>query len=173
MLDKGKSASITTLVETSDKDTGRVIFESMSTVIIRGSGGFGGKKKGSGKNIADERASFVYTDGLKLIRRPRTSDGSEQPSQTSARRDCGGEDVASASGVISVRRERLCVFDANPWTLKFVSAHFSLSGDINPLHVCRPPCQPCPTIRLTPPSRSSPNSLPWVALTNLFCTVCL
>jgi len=52
VLDKGKSASVTTRVETSDKDTGRVIFESLSTLVIRGSGGFGGKKKSSDRGAA-------------------------------------------------------------------------------------------------------------------------
>ena len=48
-LDKGKAASVTSIVETRDKATGEVIFENQSTAILRGSGGFGGKKSGSGQ----------------------------------------------------------------------------------------------------------------------------
>lgn len=46
VLDKGKAAAVTTAIETKDKATGKVIFENQSTVFIRGSGGFGGKKNG-------------------------------------------------------------------------------------------------------------------------------
>lgn len=49
MLDKGKAAAVTSIVETRDKQTGELIFENQSTVFIRGSGGFGGKRAGSGK----------------------------------------------------------------------------------------------------------------------------
>lgn len=48
VLDKGKAAAVTSIVQTKDKSTGEVIFENQSTVFIRGSGGFGGKKKGNG-----------------------------------------------------------------------------------------------------------------------------
>ena len=48
VLDKGKATAVTTAVETVDKDTGKVIFESQSTVFIRGSGGFGGKRAPKG-----------------------------------------------------------------------------------------------------------------------------
>jgi hypothetical protein len=48
VLDKGKAASVTIIAQTKDKSSGKVIFENQSTVFIRGSGGFGGKKKGSG-----------------------------------------------------------------------------------------------------------------------------
>ena len=40
---------MTSLVETIDQATGKVIFENQSTVFIRGSGGFGGKRTGSGE----------------------------------------------------------------------------------------------------------------------------
>lgn len=50
VLDKGKAAAVTTIVETIDKASGKVIFENQSTVFIRGSGGFGGKRTGSGKH---------------------------------------------------------------------------------------------------------------------------
>lgn len=48
VLDKGKAAAVTSIVHTKDKATGKVIFESQSTVFIRGAGGFGGKQKGIG-----------------------------------------------------------------------------------------------------------------------------
>lgn len=51
MLDKGKAAAVTSMVETVDSATGKVIFENQSTVFIRGSGGFGGKKSGSGERF--------------------------------------------------------------------------------------------------------------------------
>lgn len=46
VLDKGKAATVTMVVETIDKKTGKPIFENQSTVMLRGSGGFNGKKKG-------------------------------------------------------------------------------------------------------------------------------
>lgn len=49
VLDKGKAAAVTSIVETVDKATGQVVFENQSTVFIRGSGGFGGKRAGKGK----------------------------------------------------------------------------------------------------------------------------
>ena len=51
VLDKGKAAAVTSIVETTDAATGKVVFENQSTVFIRGSGGFGGKKTGSGKAV--------------------------------------------------------------------------------------------------------------------------
>jgi multifunctional beta-oxidation protein len=48
VLDKGKAAAVTVVVDTVDKATGQSVFENQSTVFLRGSGGFGGKKKGSG-----------------------------------------------------------------------------------------------------------------------------
>jgi multifunctional beta-oxidation protein len=48
VLDKGKAAACTSITETKDKATGKVIFENQSTVFIRGSGGFGGKRTGKG-----------------------------------------------------------------------------------------------------------------------------
>jgi multifunctional beta-oxidation protein len=48
VLDKGKAAAVTTIIETRDKSTGKLIFENQSTVFIRGSGGFGGKRTGNG-----------------------------------------------------------------------------------------------------------------------------
>ena len=51
-LDKGKAASVTSITYTKNKATGKVIFESQSTVFIRGSGGFGGKKTGKDRGAA-------------------------------------------------------------------------------------------------------------------------
>ncbi|GBE87805.1 Peroxisomal hydratase-dehydrogenase-epimerase [Sparassis crispa] len=52
VLDKGKAAAVTTIVETKDKATGKVIFENQSTVFIRGAGGFGGKRVGDDRGAA-------------------------------------------------------------------------------------------------------------------------
>ncbi len=49
VLDKGKAASLTAIVHTTDKRTGEVIFENQTTLVIRGSGGFGGKRIGNGQ----------------------------------------------------------------------------------------------------------------------------
>jgi multifunctional beta-oxidation protein len=48
VLDKGKAASVTNRVVTKLKN-GKELFENQSTVVLRGSGGFGGKKTGSGE----------------------------------------------------------------------------------------------------------------------------
>lgn len=52
VLDKGKAASVTTIVHTKDKATGELLFENQVTVFIRGSGGFGGKRAGSDRGAA-------------------------------------------------------------------------------------------------------------------------
>ncbi|KAI0028864.1 peroxisomal hydratase-dehydrogenase-epimerase [Vararia minispora EC-137] len=52
VLDKNKAATVTAIVTTKDKHTGKVIFENQSTLVIRGSGGFGGKTKGSDRGAA-------------------------------------------------------------------------------------------------------------------------
>jgi len=54
VLDKGKAAAVTTIIETKDVKSGKVIFENQSTVFIRGAGGFGGKRTGKGTTCADE-----------------------------------------------------------------------------------------------------------------------
>ncbi|KAF7374946.1 Peroxisomal multifunctional enzyme type 2 [Mycena sanguinolenta] len=51
VLDKGKAAAVTSVVETRDK-SGKLIFENQSTVFIRGSGGFGGARTGSDRGSA-------------------------------------------------------------------------------------------------------------------------
>ncbi|WVO15390.1 hypothetical protein L204_103048 [Cryptococcus depauperatus] len=52
VLDKGKTAAVTTIVETKEKETGEIIFENQSTIVLRGSGGFGGKKSGTDRGAA-------------------------------------------------------------------------------------------------------------------------
>lgn len=52
VLDKGKAAAVTTIIETREKRSGTLIFENQSTVFIRGSGGFGGKRNGSDRGPA-------------------------------------------------------------------------------------------------------------------------
>ncbi|KAJ7494673.1 hydroxysteroid dehydrogenase [Mycena galericulata] len=51
VLDKGKAAAVTSIIETRDK-SGKLIFENQSTVFIRGSGGFGGERNGSDRGAA-------------------------------------------------------------------------------------------------------------------------
>ncbi|KAI0710015.1 multifunctional beta-oxidation protein [Earliella scabrosa] len=57
VLDKGKAAAVTAIVETKDKHSGKVIFENQSTVFIRGSGGFGGKRTGKDRGPASAENS--------------------------------------------------------------------------------------------------------------------
>ncbi|KAG6328731.1 hypothetical protein ID866_10357, partial [Astraeus odoratus] len=52
VLDKGKAASVTSIVHTKDKATGKLLFENQVTVFIRGAGGFGGKRTGSDRGAA-------------------------------------------------------------------------------------------------------------------------
>ena len=80
VLDKGKAAAVTSIVETVDQSTGKVIFENQSTVFIRGSGGFGGKKKGSGEFASSRHAvSALFNDARLTFNkcRSRTCDCSQ------------------------------------------------------------------------------------------------
>ncbi|TCD61541.1 hypothetical protein EIP91_008269 [Steccherinum ochraceum] len=52
VLDKGKAAAVTTITQTKDKVSGKLIFENTSTVFIRGAGGFGGKRTGKDRGPA-------------------------------------------------------------------------------------------------------------------------
>lgn len=52
VLDKGKTAAVTVKVDTVNKASGEKIFENQSTVVLRGSGGFGGKKEGRDRGAA-------------------------------------------------------------------------------------------------------------------------
>lgn len=73
VLDKGKAASVTVKVETVDKASGEKLFENQSTVVLRGSGGFGGKKNGSGEcfTIASSKAPLP---ALCPVQRPLCTD---------------------------------------------------------------------------------------------------
>jgi len=68
VLDKGKAASVTTLVQTRDKATGQLLFENQATVFIRGAGGFGGKRTGADRgaatatNVPPQRAPDVVME---------------------------------------------------------------------------------------------------------------
>lgn len=42
---------MTAIVHTTDKRTGQVIFENQTTIVSRGSGGFGGKRIGNGQSV--------------------------------------------------------------------------------------------------------------------------
>ena len=48
VLDKGKAATVTIMIETRDRDTGEFLFSSQSTQFVRKVGGFGGKRVGIG-----------------------------------------------------------------------------------------------------------------------------
>ncbi|CAG7851957.1 Peroxisomal hydratase-dehydrogenase-epimerase Short=HDE; AltName: Full=Multifunctional beta-oxidation protein; Short=MFP; Includes: RecName: Full=2-enoyl-CoA hydratase; Includes: RecName: Full=(3R)-3-hydroxyacyl-CoA dehydrogenase [Serendipita indica DSM 11827] len=52
VLDKGKQTAVTAIVYTKDKASGKLVFENQSTVVLRGSGGFGGKKTGKDRGAA-------------------------------------------------------------------------------------------------------------------------
>ena len=52
VLDKGKAAAVTTLITTYNRDSGEQVYENQSTVFIRGSGGFNGKKSGRDRGAA-------------------------------------------------------------------------------------------------------------------------
>jgi multifunctional beta-oxidation protein len=52
VLDKGKAAAVTVIVESRDKATGNLIFENQSTLFIRGAGGFGGRRTGKDRGQA-------------------------------------------------------------------------------------------------------------------------
>jgi multifunctional beta-oxidation protein len=62
VLDKGRAAAVTTIVETRDKHSGKVILENQSTVFIRGAGGFGGKRAGKGMILLYARNVCPTTD---------------------------------------------------------------------------------------------------------------
>ncbi|KAJ3734229.1 hydroxysteroid dehydrogenase [Lentinula guzmanii] len=52
VLDKGNAAAVTIIVETREKHSEEVIFENQSTVFVRGSGGFGGRRTGNDRGSA-------------------------------------------------------------------------------------------------------------------------
>ncbi|KLT40068.1 NAD(P)-binding protein [Cutaneotrichosporon oleaginosum] len=52
VLDKGKAAAVTTVIESRDAQTNELIYENHSTVFIRDSGGFGGKRAAKDRGAA-------------------------------------------------------------------------------------------------------------------------
>ncbi|KAK9329353.1 hypothetical protein V1520DRAFT_343653 [Lipomyces starkeyi] len=52
VLDKGKAACVITGTETNDAETGKPVFYNESTIVLRGSGGFGGPSKGKDRGAA-------------------------------------------------------------------------------------------------------------------------
>ena len=67
VLDKGKAAAVTTIIETRDTHSGKVIFENQMTVFIRGAGGFGGRRAGKGEvhwNVSQNNSfiQFIHLD---------------------------------------------------------------------------------------------------------------
>lgn len=68
VLDKGKAAAVTSIVETKDKATGKAIFENQSTVFIRGAGGFGGKRVGKGAFVQPTRLGQLDSGCIALVR---------------------------------------------------------------------------------------------------------
>ena len=80
VLDKGKAAAVTVIVETKDKHTGKVIFENQSTVFIRGSGGFGGKRTGKGEcKYKFQESSLTDRTALSVDRGPATAANKPPP----------------------------------------------------------------------------------------------
>jgi hypothetical protein len=45
---------VTSVVETVDKVTGKVVFTNQGTVVLRGCGGFGGQKNGAGMFLVQQ-----------------------------------------------------------------------------------------------------------------------
>lgn len=67
VLDKGKAASVTAIVETKDK-AGNVIFENQTTVFIRGAGGFGGRREGKGRSLPQSHVSQLISRSVAWYR---------------------------------------------------------------------------------------------------------
>ncbi|KAJ3916594.1 hydroxysteroid dehydrogenase [Lentinula edodes] len=109
ILDKDNAAAVTTVVETRDKHSGKLIFENQSTVFIRGSGGFGGKRTGDGAYL------YIFF---------------------SFRYDClcvlTDRGPASASNTPPARAPD-AIFEEK--THPSQAALYRLNGDINPLHI--------------------------------------
>jgi len=62
VLDKGKAAVITIIIETCNKRTEKVVFENQSMVFICGAGGFGEKCVGNDAH-SFLYAMLIYHDG--------------------------------------------------------------------------------------------------------------
>ena len=103
VLDKGKAAAVTTIIETRDKHSGELIFENQSTVFIRGAGGFGGKRAGSGQCFTlyiDARLKF--TSQTRLISRTRCCFRCQQATGSRTRCSARRADKHVASGAVPV-----------------------------------------------------------------------
>ncbi|OJA14130.1 hypothetical protein AZE42_05037 [Rhizopogon vesiculosus] len=107
VLDKGKAASVTTVVYTKDRGTGSVVFENQVTVFIRGAGGFGGKRSGRGIKVPAESSAGLSEFAL----------------------DRG---AATAANTAPTRPPDAVVEEK---TDPSQAALYRLSGDYNPLHI--------------------------------------
>lgn len=110
VLDKGKAAAVTSFTRTVNKATGEAIFENQSTVFIRGSGGFGGKKTGIGMFSR----FFGFTIQVLTIS------------------ICVDRGSATALNKPPSRAPDVIVEEK---TLPIQAALYRLSGDYNPLHI--------------------------------------
>ena len=94
VLDKGKAAAVTSIIETRDKHSGKVIFENQMTVFIRGAGGFGGRRAGKGAvvfEIENTRTQMYFIYFIYMYRSWRCF--CSQCSPTTSSGCChGGED---------------------------------------------------------------------------------
>ncbi|KAF5327540.1 hypothetical protein D9619_004923 [Psilocybe cf. subviscida] len=131
VLDKGKAAAVTTIIETREKLSGKLIFENQSTVFIRGSGGFGGKRTGNGEAAALPFASRGNpTDTgvsspapVHMFRQNLFADENLFPTDRGA---------ASATNAPPKRKPDAVVEEQ---TTTSQAALYRLSGDYNPLHI--------------------------------------
>jgi len=108
VLDKGKQTSVTSVIYTKNKATGKVIFENQSTVVLRGSGGFNGKKQGSSESTDSKLGLETHL----AIDRGAASASNPPPKRAP---DAIVEEKTSSSQ----------------------AALYRLSGDYNPLHVSK------------------------------------
>lgn len=148
VLDKGKAAAVTSIVQTKDKHSGKVIFENQSTVFIRGSGGFGGKRTGKGAasswfmRLCTPPQSLALTGGLVCEQTgapppQRTSHRNASQTQSLRRRHCPPRPCCTGEAAHPTRPCQSTQSDR-------FSVASRLSGDLNPLHVsyrvAQPPC---------------------------------
>ena len=103
VLDKGKAAAVTAIVETKDKHTGKVLFENQSTVFIRGSGGFGGKRTGKGAFLIHFLSSSTpLVAHVKCLDRPRRGLCGEHAPQAQAGRGRRRKNTARSGRAVPV-----------------------------------------------------------------------
>lgn len=129
VLDKGKAASVTTIVYTKDVTTGNVIFENQITVFIRGAGGFGGKRSGRGIEVSIRTLAYSGLSEFAADRGAATAVNTPPNRQP----DAVIEEKTSASQAALYRSE----FNIWLYLLAFLILVCRLSGDYNPLHVSR------------------------------------